>query len=85
LIGISPTEKSSTAPIVEYHGTWSPFFVNKNDQLESESDESGQRAPVSAADVRERVKELQDKTGDLSETLDRIEKGLEQVVDRSSS
>jgi hypothetical protein len=58
--------------------------VNKNDQLVSESHESDGRAPVSAADIRERVKELQDKTGDLSETLDRIEKGLEQVVDRSS-
>jgi hypothetical protein len=37
-------------------------------------------AAISSHDIRDRVKQLQDKTGDLCDTLDRIEKRWEEAT-----
>jgi hypothetical protein len=79
LISVSSTEKSSTTPIVNDHRTESPFSVKHSDRLQSESEQEERRTRISPAQIRERVKELQDQTGDLSETLERIEKRLEET------
>jgi hypothetical protein len=53
--------------------------VKHSDRLQSESEQEERRTRISPAQIRERVKELQDQTGDLSETLERIEKRLEET------
>lgn len=52
----------------------------ESQQAECKSGESERHAAVTAADIQERVKELQDQTGDLCETLDKIEKRLEEAA-----